>query len=390
MTSHISMVNRFLRQVSVLFPRGPGKDLVSLCGGLRFRSIPWIVLICGIAGADDPSEFTFPRHEAPSPEMVTKFAFGSCADQKKDHPIWDPIVALQPDLFLFLGDNVYADTEDPTEFREAYDLLGKKVGYRRLVETTPVLAVWDDHDYGVNDGGADFSKREMAEEIYHEFFTTPADAAVRSYPGIYDAKYFGGEGKRLQILLLDTRYFRSTPVKLPQRSEHGPYGENLDPEATILGPAQWKWLEAELRKPADLRILMSSIQFLPQDHAWERWENFPLERKRLLDLLKSLETGPVLFVSGDRHMGEIMELATTDPLSPGFPIFEITSSGLTNAGGGRSGEPNRHRVSPTNFQSRNFGFVTIDWDAKSLLLELRDVEGKTADSYRAFFNGTGE
>ncbi|MEM6278379.1 MAG: alkaline phosphatase D family protein [Verrucomicrobiota bacterium] len=342
------------------------------------------------AESRDPTAFDFPLHEAPLPETVTKIAFGSCADQKKAHPIWDPIVSLQPDLFLFLGDNVYADTEDPFEFREAYRLLGEKSGYRELIQSTPVLAVWDDHDYGVNDGGAEFPKREMAEEIYHEFFTTPADAEVRGYPGIYDAKYFGGEGMRLQIILLDTRYFRSTPVRLPQFSDHGPYGRNLDPEATILGEAQWEWLEAEIQKPADLRILMTSIQFLPQDHAWERWENFPLERQRLLELLKSAETGPVLFVSGDRHMGEIMELPVTDPLSPGFPIYEITSSGLTNAGGGRKGEPNRHRVSPSNFQKRNFGVVTIDWKKKLLELSLRDVEGTVVDSYSASFSGKAE
>ncbi|MEM1443174.1 MAG: alkaline phosphatase D family protein [Verrucomicrobiota bacterium] len=354
--------------------------------------LAFVLVISVSASAEnrEPEDFQFPRHEAPIPETVTKIAFGSCADQKKNHPIWDPIVALQPDLFLFLGDNVYADTEDPIEFRDAYRLLGEKSGYLELIRSTPVLAVWDDHDYGVNDGGAEFPKRDMAEEIYHEFFTTPSDAKVRSYPGIYDSQYFGEEGNRLQIILLDTRYFRSTPVKLPVFSAHGPYDRNLDPEATILGEAQWKWLEAELQKPADLRIIMSSIQFLPQDHAWERWENFPRERKRLLDMLKAFKTGPILIVSGDRHMGEIMELSTEDPFSPGFPIYEITSSGLTNAGGGKKGEPNRHRVSPTNFQSRNFGLVTIDWAEKSLLLELRDVEGKVVDTYTASFSGKEE
>ena len=357
--------------------------------GLKERAtISSLLLVLVVACSEPPlaEEVVFPKHEAPVPGVVTKIAFGSCADQKKNPIIWEPIVAQSPDLFLFLGDNVYADTEDPAEFREAYRLLGEKPGYRKLIESTPVLAVWDDHDYGVNDGGAEYPAREMAEEIYHEFFTTPEDAAVRSYPGIYDAHYFGEEGERLQILMLDTRYFRGPLVPLPQRATHGPYAQNTDPNATVLGDAQWRWLEAELMKPADLRIIMSSIQFLPQDHLWQRRENFPPERKRFLCLLKENKTGPVLFVSGDRHMGEIMALATEDPLSPGFPVYEITSSGLTNAGGGRKGEPNRHRVSPVNFQSRNFGLITIDWPEKSLLLELRDVEGAVVDSYEALFS----
>jgi len=170
-------------------------------------------------------------------------------------------------------------------------------------------------------------------------------------------------------------------VKLPERSADGPYDRNRDPSATILGAEQWEWLERELREPADLRIIATSIQFLPQDHHWELWQNFPRERKRMLRLLAESETGPVLFVSGDRHMGELMKLDVDDPLSPGFPVYEMTSSGLTNAGGGRKDEPNRHRVSPTNYQSRNFGMLHIDWPGRRVRMELRDVDGEVVDEY---------
>lgn len=174
-------------------------------------------------------------------------------------------------------------------------------------------------------------------------------------------------------------------VRLPERSPDGPYDRNRDPNATVLGAAQWAWLEKQLQIPADLRLIVSSIQFLPQEHRWELWENFPLERERFLKLLKQHVKNPVLFFSGDRHMGEIMKLKTTDPLSPGFPVYELTSSGLTNAGGGRKGELNRHRVSPTNFQSRNFGMIEIDWGKRTAQLQLRDVEGKTVDQYQMEF-----
>ncbi|MDF1810987.1 MAG: alkaline phosphatase D family protein [Verrucomicrobiales bacterium] len=318
---------------------------------------------------------------------ISRIALGSCAHQDKNQIIWEPIVATDPDLFLFLGDNIYGDTNDMAVMRAKYQKLAEKPGYQKLKATCPILAVWDDHDYGVNDGGKDYEMKVQSEEVFHEFFETPAESEVLQHPGTYQTRYFGGEGRRLQVILLDTRYFRDSMVWLPETEDpgNGPYGRNRDPNATVLGTAQWAWLEKQLQVPADFRIIASSIQFLPQDHHWELWENFPLERAKLLNMLKTHVTNPVLFVSGDRHMGEIMELNTTDPLSPGYPVYELTSSGLTNAGGGRKGEPNRHRVSPTNFQSRNFGMVQIDWEKSKVMLDLRDVTGKVVDSFGISF-----
>ncbi len=313
----------------------------------------------------------------------TRIAMGSCANENRNQPIWEAIVATQPDAFVFLGDNVYADTEDRREMRKAYETLGAKSGYQALLATCPVYAIWDDHDYGVNDGGAEFPMREQAEEEFHRFFKTPEGADSRKRPGIYDVDYLKGEGGEvLQLVRLDTRYFRGPLVKLPEKTPLGRYERNLDESVTILGEAQWKWLAEVLEEPADLRVIATSIQFLPQDHRWELWENFPHERRKLLDLLRVKETGPVVFLSGDRHMGEIMKLKVDDPASPGFPVYEITSSGLTNAGGGMRGEPNRHRVSPTNFQKVNFGLMTVDWSTRDVILELRDVVGEVVDSYR--------
>lgn len=104
-----------------------------------------------------------------------------------------------------------------------------------------------------------------------------------------------------------------------------------------------------------------------------------------MKLLAERKTGPVIFLSGDRHMGEIMELKTGDPLSPGFVVYELTSSGLTNAGGGKAGEPNRHRVGMENVRERNFGMVRIDWDRGEATLELREVGGARVQSHVAPF-----
>ncbi len=354
-------------------------------GGDKMVENPqWAVFLLLVSSFLALPQFGRTEDSVSSDALVTRVALGSCADQDKPQPIWEAIVSQSPHLFLFLGDNVYADTEDMGVMRACYAKLGANPGFQKLRRICPVLSVWDDHDYGVNDGGSEYAMKDAAEKVFHEFFKTPSDSPSLLRPGIYAARYFnGGEGKRLQILLLDTRYFRGPLIPFPERGPHGPYDRNRDPSATVLGEDQWKWLGEELKKPADLRFILSSIQFLPQDHHWELWENFPLERQRMLRLLAESETGPVIFFSGDRHMGEIMKLATTDPHSPGFPVYEMTSSGLTNAGGGRNGEPNRHRVSPMNYQNRNFGLVGIDWSTGRITLELRDVEGKVVDSYIA-------
>ena len=344
--------------------------------GSKFTIFLFITL-CGVVSCErvDVQETAVPKVIV-SEKALTKIVFGSCAHQDRKQPIWDPIVAEKPDIFLFTGDNIYGDTEDMAVMREKYATLGAKPGYQKLLATCPVLAVWDDHDYGVNDGGAEYPKKVESEAVFHEFFNTPKDAPTRSWPGTYDSDLFGPEGKRVHIIRLDTRYFRSALKKLPSRAPEGPYDRQLDPAATVLGDAQWKWLGEQLEVPADLRVIVSSIQVIPDQHRWELWENMPNERKRLFDLIGEKKAKNVVFVSGDRHMAEICELKTSAPLSPGFPLFEITSSGLTNAGGGQKGEANHHRVSETNFQSRNYGVMRIDWEKRVVNLEIRDVDGK--------------
>lgn len=323
------------------------------------------------------------QEKAVKPQIVNRIAIGSCANQNRNQEeMWQSVLATKPELFLFLGDNVYADTDDAKVMRAKYQQLGEKLGYQKLKKQCPIFAVWDDHDYGFNDSGKEYVMKVESEKIFHEFFETPKGSEVLSRPGIYQSQYFGEKGQRLQVILLDTRYFRDELIKLPERTRNGPYARHTDTSKTILGEAQWQWLEAQLQVEADFRVIASSIQFLPQDHRWELWENFPHERVRLLQLLKKYGDKPVLFVSGDRHMGEIMELKTSDASSPGFPIFELTSSGLTNAGGGQKNEVNRHRVGKTNFQSRNFGLISIDWSKQQTTLELRDIKGKVVDSYQ--------
>jgi alkaline phosphatase D len=301
-------------------------------------------------------------------ETLDRIAFGSCAKEDQPQPIWDAVVASKPELWIWLGDNIYGDTEDMAVMRSKYAELAAQPGYQKLRRICPILATWDDHDYGVNDGGREYRVRKESQKEFCDFFGLPDDAPQRRREGIYDAKVFGPEGRRVQVIVLDTRYFRS-----PLKRRDTKYIPNEDPAATILGEAQWAWLEAELKKPAEVRIVVSSIQVVPEDHAWEKWSNFPKEREKLFALIRDTKAAGVLFISGDRHLAELSMMDG----GVGYPLYDLTSSGLNRAWKRwRIYEENRHRVGTMNWGD-NFGVIEIDWSRKDPLirLQIRDGEG---------------
>jgi alkaline phosphatase D len=319
-------------------------------------------------------------------EAITNIAFGSCFDPTRGPvDVWDAVNDAQPDLFLFVGDNVYADTDDPEEYVRNFDGLDAVEGYAKLRERTPVLAVWDDHDYGFNDDGAEFPAKEQNQRLFLDAFDVPADSPRRARPGIYDSVTVGPEGERLQIILLDTRYFRSPiPRDRSLRREDwvegrpGSYRPNTDPSSTILGEAQWRWLEGELREPADARLIVTSYQFVANDHRFEKWGNFPHERERMLELIDETGAEGVFFVSGDRHRAELSRL---DETPMGYPIYDLTSSAMNRSSGRYWNEINEHRVGAL-YDENNFGVVGIDWDAREIRFEIRHAGGDVKIRHR--------
>ncbi len=322
------------------------------------------------------------------PDALSRIAFGSCAHQDHPQPIWDAVLAAAPDLFIFLGDNVYADTSDMSLMRAIYDRQAAVPGWRRLRESTKILATWDDHDYGENDGGADFPGKEDSKAEFLRFFSVPDDAPVRDRPGVYSARVFGPVGRRVQVILLDTRSFRGPLIARPDHevdSIQGRYLPQPDPTVPMLGEAQWLWLEQQLEQPAELRLLVSSVQLAAIDHGWEKWGNLPHERRRLLDLLRSSGAGGVVVLSGDRHLAEISRLQEGDGAP--YTLYDATSSGLNRSGGGYDAEPNRFRVGK-NYRGDNFGWIEIDWSAPDpeLRIEVRDVDGGVRLAARALLS----
>jgi alkaline phosphatase D len=308
-------------------------------------------------------------------EPLSRIAFGSCASQERPQPIWGAVLAARPQLMLLLGDNIYADTRDMGVMRQKYARLAAMPGFQALRRSCPILATWDDHDLGANDAGSDYPMRDESQRIFLDFFGDPPDSPRRKRPGVYDARVFGPEGKRVQVILLDTRYFRTSPLRRNPRAltMQGPYAPNPDPDATLLGEDQWRWLAEQFRVPAEVRLVASSIQVVSEEHGWEKWMNFPHERDRLLRLIRESGAQGVIVLSGDRHFAELSAMDA----GVGYLIHDLTSSGLNQAfKAWRPLEPNRHRLA-IMVTGDNFGVIAIDWDRPDpqLRLEVRDVEG---------------
>ena len=317
---------------------------------------------------------------AQEPAPLTRIAFGSCAHQGKPQPIWDAVLDYRPELFIFAGDNVYGDVTSAAmaELRQAYARAATIAGYAKVREAVPVLATWDDHDYGQNDGGADFAHKAAAKRLFLDFWQVPDDDPRRTRDGIYHAETFGPPGMRVQVILLDTRSFRS-PLRStsePGTPGKGPYLPDTDPAKTMLGAAQWAWLRAQLMQPAELRLIVSSVQVLAEGHGWERWGNLPLERTRLLDLIAGTGAGGVILLSGDRHVGALYQRRAGVP----YALYEITASGI-NMSHAANREPGPLRLGAV-YGAPNFGTVDVDWWAGAVRLSVRGMNGEPVRQVR--------
>ncbi len=350
------------------------------------RPRDYALLLAGLAAvaglpagcATDRESATGPAGPA-MPGQVHAIAFGSCARQDLEQPVWEAMVdTADPDVLVLLGDNIYADTEDEAELRAKYARFAAVPGFAAVRRSIPILATWDDHDYGANDAGAEYPMKAVSQRVMLDFFGEPADSDRRRTPGVYDAQVVGPVGRRVQFILLDARYFRSPytqSMKLTKAERErlgGRYKPTEDAGTTVLGQAQWRWLERELRRPAELRIIASSVQFVAEDHRWESWSLFPHERRRMIDLIDRTGATGVVFITGDRHAAEISRLDEGVP----YPLYDVTASSLTHSLSPRP-EPNRWRVGERSF-ANNFGLITIDWDAAdpTISLQIRDEAGE--------------
>lgn len=330
--------------------------------------------------------------------QVTRITFGSCSNQYLQQPIWNAIVEAKPDLFLHLGDVIYGDAAPPgmqiippeidviEKMRMDYAFLANKPSFLKLRENVPFMAVWDDHDLGHNDGGGDFSRKDESRDLLLDFLDVPATSDRRLSPGMHESKIFGPEGRRVQVIMLDTRYFRDplikgdlSAAKAKAQGIVGRYVPNNDPEATLLGAEQWTWLESQLTKPAEVRLLVSSIQVVAGNKGAEGWGNFPVELERLYALIDKTGATGVIILSGDVHFSELSVAKNII----NYPLYDFTSSPLRQHGVGMTGwesTRNPYRISPA-YANDNFGVIEFDWSTKphpTMVLRLIADDGTEA------------
>ncbi len=289
-------------------------------------------------------------------EEITKIAMGSCNKENMTQPLWNVITQDSPQVWVWMGDNIYADTFNPIVMKKKYQLQLNRPDYKSFKEKVKVLGIWDDHDYGQNNSGKYYPMKEKSQDLFLDFIGVPKDHKRRNQKGIYHLEKMGVPGKMISFYLLDTRYFKALPGNF----------------SSLLGDQQWKWLSRNLESDtSDLILIFSGIQIIPKDHPYEKWGQYPNEKKRLFSLLKKYPNKRIILFSGDRHFAEI---SAKKDLLP-YPLYEITSSGLSHSYINFSGEKNTFRVGKT-FTQLNYALLSINWEPKlEVKVEIKGLKG---------------
>jgi alkaline phosphatase D len=290
------------------------------------------------------------KKEEPVSSSLT-VALGSCNKHDENQDYWEFIQEKAPDVFLWLGDNVYADTEDSILMKGIYTQFKKSPAYSEFRDSVSLIyGTWDDHDYGENDAGKEFGPKEMSKSLFMEFFDLTDQKELKTRDGIYQSYVIPYGNKKVKVILLDTRFNRDSLNRDTIKKAYIPGS------GTILGENQWKWLKDEFKEEnTDGFIICSSIQVVPEEHRFEKWANFPEERTRFLNMVADLDK-PFIILSGDRHMTEFSKLNWKNNT-----IYEFTSSGLNSGWRIHRPESNEHRIG-SHFTDPNYGILEIKGD----------------------------
>ena len=324
-----------------------------------------------------------PIHKTPSISVKSDFtiAFGSGNNQKKDNPFWDDILTHKPNVWIWGGDNIYCDTEDMNTLRKCYKTQLEKPDYINFTKQTDIIGVWDDHDYGMSDGGQEYPQKVASQDLFLDFLDVLCLSQRRKQKGTYHSKTYKVNDKTLKVILLDTRYFRSALT--PDKKSKKRYKPNAKGEGTMLGITQWQWLEEELNQSkADYNIIVSSIQFLSKEHGFETWGNMPHEVKKLENIIVDSKAERVFILSGDRHISEVSKKEIG---KDNYPLIDFTSSGLTHAYTKFTKEKNKYRVSEVIHQ-KSYGLVKFNFAMNEVIFEMWGEDRQLLGSYRITMN----
>lgn len=298
---------------------------------------------------------------------IKSLGFGSCNRTDLDQKIWDVIANQSMNAWVWLGDIVYTEEDNMEDLALKYSIQKSLPAYRKLSSNTNIFGVWDDHDFGKNDGGSEFRKKHQSRDLLFDFLDLPTNHPARLRNGAYQSYCFGVERDKVCLYLLDVRYFKEEYEKDLGSKQR--YKKN---NGSLLGEKQWQWLENELLKnSAEVNLLAGGIQLISSQHAYEKWSNFPKARKRLFDLLKKNKIKNPIYLSGDRHFAEVSVIE----LFPNYSLYDITSSGLTHSYEELEDEFNPKRISPL-ITSKNFGMIKWNWDTRNIALQIYDIDGR--------------
>ncbi len=293
--------------------------------------------------------------ELAASKPLERFAFGSCNRSNYDQSYWPTIAADKPELWVWMGDNIYANDYSTVDRMAVYNRLKSNQYYAPFRAITPIIGTWDDHDFRNNDSDGQWGGKDGSRTDALAFLDTDP-ARVENHSGIYQSYVFGPEGKRTKIILLDLRF-----NMVQQRGK----------PASLLGEQQWEWLKSEIGRNDYELLVIGSSQNVFSPSGPQAWASFPAERAYLYQHLEPLSQ-PVLFLSGDRHHGDFSKLKFKEKT-----MYEFMSSGLTHANFFAFSNPNRIGSPVTTY---NYGLIDIDWSgqAPSLTLSLKGpYSGKT-------------
>ena len=316
-----------------------------------------------------------------STQEILTLGFGSCLHQDRSMAILKTIEKKELDLFMFIGDNVYGDQKDGEldklirTYKQQYNNL------ENFLKNVSTEFIWDDHDFGLNDGGSDYRYKDRAKELFLETWKIPSQDPRRLRDGLYFDKMIEKNGLKVHLIFLDNRTFKSEWKLTDEFNKEGKerYVEDFDPDKTLLGKKQWQWLKDKLNEDSNIKIILSSLQILSLGHGWESWDKLPLERERLFNLIDESNVSNLFIFSGDRHRGGFYSFKTDD----NNDIYEFTSSSLNLPIPFNTEEKGPLRIGST-YRKANFGVVRIFED--KVVMELTSNKGKVVNSLNVEIN----
>lgn len=339
-----------------------------------FKSFLILFLLISSCKTNEKQKNNLPVSKETNPDFV--IAFGSCNNQTLLNNLWTEIEKNKPTIWIWGGDVIYTDTYDMSYMAENYQKQKNNADYAAFAKKTEVIGTWDDHDYGLNDGGAEYPKKAEAQQLFLNFLDVAKNDVRRKQEGVYFSKDYSVNNNLIKIMLLDTRYFR-TALTVDNETKKR-FKPNVYGEGTMLGETQWEWLKNELENSkATYNIIVSSIQFLSGDHGFETWANMPHEIAKLENLLKSSGAKNAIILSGDRHISEISK-KEIEGLP--YPLIDFTSSGLTHSYSDFKGESNKYRMGNV-VSKKSFGILNFDFKNNAVTMEIKGENNVVFESY---------